>query len=132
DKDVADAVKDAEEAKVDESAQEDETKPAKLQEVVDVVTSTKLSQKDLEEELTTSTVIFTETKSKYKGKRILVEEPKPINKKQQIEQDKQYARELHAELNKDINWDEAIDHVKLKAKEDPDVKRYQAMKRKPQ
>nr|GFB59080.1 hypothetical protein [Tanacetum cinerariifolium] len=116
-------------------------------EVVDVVTSTKLSQKllllpvqlllllklkDLEEELTTSTVIFTETKSKYKGKRILVEEPKPINKKQQIEQDKQYARELHAELNKDINWDEAIDHVKLKAKEDPDVKRYQAMKRKPQ
>nr|GFD00020.1 hypothetical protein [Tanacetum cinerariifolium] len=43
-----------------------------------------------------------------------------------------YARELHAELNKDIDWDEAIDHVKLKAKEDPAVKKYQAMKRKPQ
>nr|GFC80470.1 hypothetical protein [Tanacetum cinerariifolium] len=28
--------------------------------------------------------------------------------------------------------DKAIDHVKLKAKEDPAVKRYQAMKRKPQ
>nr|GEU80355.1 hypothetical protein [Tanacetum cinerariifolium] len=59
-------------------------------------------------------------------------EPKPLKKKQQIEHDEQYARELHAELNKDIEWDEAIDDVKLKAKEDPAVKRYQAMKRKPQ
>nr|GFB10051.1 hypothetical protein [Tanacetum cinerariifolium] len=60
------------------------------------------------------------------------EEPKPLKKKQQIEHDEQYARELHVELNKDINWDEAIDHVKLKAKEDPTVKRYQVLKRKPQ
>nr|GEV69778.1 hypothetical protein [Tanacetum cinerariifolium] len=59
-------------------------------------------------------------------------EPKPLKKKQQIEQDEQYARELHAELNKDIDWDEVIDHVKIKAKEDPAVKKYQAMKRKPQ
>nr|GFD31331.1 hypothetical protein [Tanacetum cinerariifolium] len=43
----------------------------------------------------------------------------------------QYARKLHAELNKDIDWDEAIDHVKRKAKEDPAVKRYQVLKRKP-
>nr|GEU62790.1 hypothetical protein [Tanacetum cinerariifolium] len=88
--------------------------------------------RDPEEESTTSTIIPAETKSKDKGKGILVEEPKPLKKKQQIEQDEQYARELHAELNKDIDWDEAIDHVKLKAKEDPAIKRYQAMKRKPQ
>nr|GFC35006.1 hypothetical protein [Tanacetum cinerariifolium] len=74
---------------------------------------------DPEEESTTSIIIPTKTKSKYKGKGILVEEPKPLKKKQQIEQAEQYARELHAELNKDIDWDEAIDHVKLKAKEDP-------------
>nr|GEX44111.1 hypothetical protein [Tanacetum cinerariifolium] len=49
-----------------------------------------------------------------------------------IEIDKEYARKLHAELNKDIDWDVAIDYVKLKAKEDLAVKRYQAMKRKPQ
>nr|GEV99560.1 hypothetical protein [Tanacetum cinerariifolium] len=48
-----------------------------------------------------------------------------------IEMDEEYARKLHAELNKDIDWDVAIYHVKLKAKEDPAVKRYQAMKRKP-
>nr|GEU91050.1 hypothetical protein [Tanacetum cinerariifolium] len=88
--------------------------------------------KDPKEESTTSLIIPAETKSKDKGKGILVEEPKPLKKKQQVEMDKEYARKLHAELNKDIDWDVAIDHVKLKAKEDPAVQRYQAMKRKPQ
>nr|GEW57974.1 hypothetical protein [Tanacetum cinerariifolium] len=147
DKEVAD--KDFEEAK------EDETEPAKVQEVVDVVTTTKLITKvataasktvtaassiittaeaqvpaattatltaapvrvaaapsrrrkgviirDHEEESTTSTIIPAETKFKDKSKGILVDEPKPLKKKQQIKQDKQYARELHAELNKDID-----------------------------
>nr|GEV37286.1 hypothetical protein [Tanacetum cinerariifolium] len=67
-----------------------------------------------------------------KGKGILVEEPKPLKKQQQIEQDEKYARELEAELNKNIDWDEVIDHVKMKAKEDHAVKKYQALKRKPQ
>nr|GEV77935.1 retrovirus-related Pol polyprotein from transposon TNT 1-94 [Tanacetum cinerariifolium] len=88
--------------------------------------------RDPESESTTSTIIPAKTKSKDKGKGILVKEPKPLKKKQHIEQNEQYARELHAELNKDIDWDEAIDHVKRKAKEDPAVKKYQAMKRKPQ
>nr|GFB62837.1 hypothetical protein [Tanacetum cinerariifolium] len=75
--------------------------------------------RDPEEELTTSSIISTETKSKDKGKGIMVEEPKPLKKKQQIEMDEEYARKLHVEINKDIDWDLAIDHVKLKAKEDP-------------
>nr|GEW27464.1 hypothetical protein [Tanacetum cinerariifolium] len=168
DREVADAIKDIEEAK------EDETKPAKVQKVVDVVTTAKLITKvvtaasetitaastiitsaeaqvlavtltaapvrvtvapsrrrkcvvitDPNEESTTSTIIPAETKSKDKDKGILVEEPKPLKKKQQIKQDEQYARELQAELNKNIDWDEAIDHMKQKAKEDPAVKRYQ-------
>nr|GEW43434.1 putative ribonuclease H-like domain-containing protein [Tanacetum cinerariifolium] len=135
-----------------EEAKDDETEPAKVQEVVDVVTTTKLITevvtaaiivdpsrrrkgvviRDPEEESTTSTIIPAETKSKDKGKGILVEGPKPLKKKQQVKTDEQYARELHAELNKDIVWDEAIDHVKRKAKEDPDVKRYQVLKIRPQ
>nr|GEX74484.1 putative ribonuclease H-like domain-containing protein [Tanacetum cinerariifolium] len=79
---------------------------------------------------TTSTIIHTEAKSKDKGKGILVEEPKPLKKQAQIEQDEQYARELETELNRNIDWDEVIDHVKKKAKEDHAVKRYQALKRK--
>nr|GFB67810.1 hypothetical protein [Tanacetum cinerariifolium] len=59
--------------------------------------------KDHEEESTTSKIIPAETKSKDKGKGIL-----------------------------DIDWDEAIDHMKWKAKEDPAVKKYKAIKRKPQ
>nr|GEW56370.1 hypothetical protein [Tanacetum cinerariifolium] len=78
--------------------------------------------KDPEEESTICTII-PETKSKDKVKGILVEEPKPLKKKQQIEMDEEYARKLHAELNKDIDWDVAIDHVKLKAKEDLAIKR---------
>nr|GEX91175.1 retrovirus-related Pol polyprotein from transposon TNT 1-94 [Tanacetum cinerariifolium] len=107
------------------SMQEDETMPAEVQEMIDVVTTAKLiteersSIRDPEEDSATSTIIPAKTKSKDKGKGILVEEPKPLKKKQEIEPDKQYARKLHAKLNKDIDWDEAIDYVKLKAKEDP-------------
>nr|GEV73344.1 hypothetical protein [Tanacetum cinerariifolium] len=46
---------------------------------------------------------------------------------QQVEMDEEYARKLHEELNKDIDWDVAIEHVKQKAKEDPFVQRYQGM-----
>nr|GEV76192.1 hypothetical protein [Tanacetum cinerariifolium] len=67
-----------------------------------------------------------------KGKGVLVEEPKPLKKQAQIEQDKAYARELEAELNKNSDWDEVNDHVHRKQKEDNAVKRYQALKMKPQ
>nr|GEW29976.1 hypothetical protein [Tanacetum cinerariifolium] len=81
--------------------------------------------RDLQKESTTSTIIPAETKSKDKGKGILVEEPKPLKKQAQIKQDEKYARKLEAELNRNIDWYEAIDHMKNKAKEDPAVKRYQ-------
>nr|GEW13960.1 hypothetical protein [Tanacetum cinerariifolium] len=72
--------------------------------------------RDPKEESTTSEIIPTKTKSKDKGKGILVKEPKPLKKKQQIEMDEEYARKLHAELNKDIDWDVAIDHVEEESK----------------
>nr|GEU34572.1 retrovirus-related Pol polyprotein from transposon TNT 1-94 [Tanacetum cinerariifolium] len=64
--------------------------------------------RDPEEESSAKTP--TETKSKDKGKGIMVEEPKPIKKKQQVELDEAYARKLHEELNQDIDWEVAIDH----------------------
>nr|GEU99631.1 hypothetical protein [Tanacetum cinerariifolium] len=87
--------------------------------------------RDPEESATPSSIIHSEAKSKDKGKGILVEEPKPLKKQAQIEQDEAYARELEAKLNKNIDWDEVIDHVQRKQKEDNVVKRYQALKRKP-
>nr|GEV18657.1 uncharacterized mitochondrial protein AtMg00810-like [Tanacetum cinerariifolium] len=86
--------------------------------------------RDQEEE--SSTIIPADTKSKDKGKGIMVEEPKPLKKKQHVEMDKEYARKLHEELNKDIDWNVAIDHVKQKAKEDLAMQRYQVIKKRPQ
>nr|GEY00121.1 hypothetical protein [Tanacetum cinerariifolium] len=73
-----------------------------------------------------------EEESKDKGKGIMLEEPKPLKKKQQVEIDEEYERKLHKELNKDIDWDVAIKHVKQKAKEDPAMQRYRVMKKRPQ
>nr|GFB74312.1 hypothetical protein [Tanacetum cinerariifolium] len=86
--------------------------------------------RDPEEELSAKTP--TETKSKDKGKGIMVEESKPMKKKQQAELDEAYERKLHEELNQDIDWEVAMDHVKQKAKENPYVQRYQTMKKRPQ
>nr|GEU48068.1 reverse transcriptase domain-containing protein [Tanacetum cinerariifolium] len=60
--------------------------------------------RDLKESATPSTIMHSEAKSKYNGKGILVEEPKLLKKQAQFKQDEAYAREL---------------------------KRYQALKRKP-
>nr|GFB44084.1 hypothetical protein [Tanacetum cinerariifolium] len=80
-------------------------------------TETKSKDKGKEEESSAKTP--TKTKSKDKGKGIMVEEPKPMKKKQQVELDKAYARKLQEGLNKDIDWEVAMDHVKQKAKENP-------------
>nr|GEW74396.1 DEAD-box ATP-dependent RNA helicase 37-like [Tanacetum cinerariifolium] len=65
---------------------------------------------------------------KAKGKGILVKEPKPLKKQAQIEQDEALARELEAELNKTINWDDVIDQVQRKEKEDNAVMRQKKQK----
>nr|GEV22684.1 putative ribonuclease H-like domain-containing protein [Tanacetum cinerariifolium] len=88
--------------------------------------------RDPKETATQSTIIHSEAKSKDKGKGILVEDHKPLKKHAHIKQDEAYARELEAMLNKNIDWDEVIDHVHKKAKEDNAVKRYQTLKKKPQ
>nr|GEZ26583.1 hypothetical protein [Tanacetum cinerariifolium] len=139
------------------SMQDDEAEPAEFKEVIEVVTTAKLMTevitavattitaalsaarrrngvviRDPEETATPSVIVHSEPKPKDKRKGILVEEPKPLNKQAQIEQDEAYARELEAELNANINWNEVIKQVKRKEKQDNAVLRYQALKKKPQ
>nr|GEU47987.1 hypothetical protein [Tanacetum cinerariifolium] len=143
------------------SMQDDEAEPIKLKEVIEVVTTAKLMTKvvtvaattitaavmpkvstarrikgvvirDPEETATPSVIVHSKPKSKDKGKGILVEEPKPLKKQAHIEHDEVYARELEAEINANINWNEVIEQVKRKQKQDNTVMRYQALKRKPQ
>nr|GEW71908.1 hypothetical protein [Tanacetum cinerariifolium] len=92
--------------------------------------------RDPEEELSSDTLAET-PKVKDKGKGILIEAPKPIKKKDQIEMDAEYARKLHEEINKEheetyknIDWNAALDHVQSKVPQY--IKRYHGMKKKPQ
>nr|GEV75071.1 hypothetical protein [Tanacetum cinerariifolium] len=73
--------------------------------------------KDIEKELSSKTPAET-LKLKDKCKGILIETPKPMKKKDQIELDAEYARKLHEEINKDheeinkdIDWDAAMVHA---------------------
>nr|GEV91113.1 retrovirus-related Pol polyprotein from transposon TNT 1-94 [Tanacetum cinerariifolium] len=116
-----------------------------VQEVVEVVTTAKLITEVVAvvsesvsaasatiADVPAATITAAPVRSKDKGKGIMVKEPKPMKKKQQVEMDEEYARKLHEELNQDIVWDVAIDHVKQKAKKDPYVQRYEVMKKRPQ
>nr|GEU75487.1 hypothetical protein [Tanacetum cinerariifolium]GEV68984.1 hypothetical protein [Tanacetum cinerariifolium] len=69
--------------------------------------------RDPEESTTTSIIIYSKAKSKDKDKGILVEEPKPLKKQAQIEQDEIYARKLEAELNRTIDWNENVAGFKM-------------------
>nr|GEZ20793.1 hypothetical protein [Tanacetum cinerariifolium] len=140
--DVIDIAKDVTvDAEIEESADDDEFEPAELQEVVEVVTTTKL----MTEVVTTASATITATDTSIPAAtitsaaltlttapRIMVHEPKPIKKKTQIEHDEAYVRELKAKLNKTIHWDDVIDQVQRKENEDNAMMRYQALKRKPQ
>nr|GEV44269.1 hypothetical protein [Tanacetum cinerariifolium] len=83
--------------------------------------------RDPEETATPSIIIHTEPKSKDKGKEIMVQDPKPLKKKTQIEQDEAYARDLKAELNKIINWDDVMEQVQRKEKEDNAIDYFKGM-----
>nr|GEX74244.1 hypothetical protein [Tanacetum cinerariifolium] len=55
------------------------------------------------EEIAASVIVHIEVQPKDKGKGILIEEPKPLKRQAQIEQDEAFARQLEAKLNANIN-----------------------------
>nr|GEZ57880.1 hypothetical protein [Tanacetum cinerariifolium] len=92
--------------------------------------------RDPEEELHIDTPVETSI-VKDKGKGILIEDLKPMKKKDQVEMDAEYTKKLQEELNKEheeayknIDWNAAFDHVQ--AKETQYIKRYNRFKKKPQ
>nr|GFC92101.1 hypothetical protein [Tanacetum cinerariifolium] len=110
------------------SMQEDETEPAKVQEVVDVVTTAKPITEvvtAISETVTVASTIITTTEAQVPTATLTTAPAR-------IEQDEAYARELEAELNRNINWDDVIKHVKKKGRQYNVMLRYQALKRKPQ
>nr|GEV60290.1 hypothetical protein [Tanacetum cinerariifolium] len=67
---------------------------------------------DPKETTTASVIMHSEVKSKDKGKGILIEEPKPLKRQAQIKQDEAFARQLEAELNVNINWDDVMEQAR--------------------
>nr|GEU74462.1 hypothetical protein [Tanacetum cinerariifolium] len=64
------------------------------------------------EETTSTIVMHSKVQSKEKVKGILIEEPKPLKGKAQIEQDEAFARHMESELNANINWNVIMEQVK--------------------
>nr|GEV11501.1 hypothetical protein [Tanacetum cinerariifolium] len=94
----------------------DDAEPAEVEEVLKVVTAAKL----MTNVVTTAAPITTiaQVKSKDKGKGILIEEPKPLKRQAQIDMDEAFARQLEAKLNANINWNDVIEQVKRREKQD--------------
>nr|GEW89571.1 reverse transcriptase domain-containing protein [Tanacetum cinerariifolium] len=106
----------------------DEVEPVELQEVVKVVKTAKF----ITEVVTATSATITAAAPQLTTAVAPTLTTAPSAAKRRKGVDEAYTRELEAELNKNINWDEVIDHVQRKEKEDNAVKRYQALKRKPQ
>nr|GEX02617.1 hypothetical protein [Tanacetum cinerariifolium] len=114
------------------SIQDDEVEPAELQEVVEVVTTTKLITEVVTAASATITVVApqlitvaaptltTAPSATRRRNRVVIRDPKESATPSII---------VHSKAK---SKDKVIDHVQRKQKEDNAVKRYQALKRKPQ
>nr|GEU95499.1 hypothetical protein [Tanacetum cinerariifolium] len=139
-KDVADN------AKTDQDAEEEESEPVELQEVVDIVTTAKIitdvvitasitiNVADVPTPATTTVAAPKLTSAlSRRTKRVMIRDPEEsTTTTSTIIHSEAKSKDNEAELNRTIDWDKVIDHVNKKAKEDKSVKRYQAMKKKPQ
>nr|GEU92491.1 uncharacterized mitochondrial protein AtMg00810-like [Tanacetum cinerariifolium] len=63
--------------------------------------------------------------------KLMTENPNLSKRQAQIEQDEAFARQLKAELNANISWDDVMDQVKRREKQDNTIIIYQALKIKP-
>nr|GEV08530.1 putative ribonuclease H-like domain-containing protein [Tanacetum cinerariifolium] len=106
-----------------------EAEPAKVEEVIKVVTAVKLMTKVVTTATTTITAAPVPKASAPRRKRgVIIQDPKEAAT---TSHDEAFARELEAELNANISWNDVADQVKRKERRDNTVMRYQALKRKP-
>nr|GEW44541.1 putative ribonuclease H-like domain-containing protein [Tanacetum cinerariifolium] len=123
---------------------EEESKPIELQEVVDVVTTAKIITEVVTAASATITATNVEilavttvaaptltTAPSRRTKEVVIRDPEDSTTTSTIIYSEAKSKDKEAELNRTIDWDELIDHVNKKVKEDNVVKRYQAIRRKP-
>nr|GEV35544.1 ribonuclease H-like domain-containing protein [Tanacetum cinerariifolium] len=114
-----------------EVAKDADAEPTKLKKVIEVVTTTKLMTKVVTAAATTIIVApMPKASAARRRKGVVIRGLEETATPSVI--DEAYARELEVELNANINWNEVIEQVKRKEKQDNTVMIYQALKRKPQ
>nr|GEV21950.1 copia protein [Tanacetum cinerariifolium] len=118
-------------AEVAKDADDDKAELTELKKVIEVVTTTKLMTKVVTAAATTIIVApMPKASAARRRKGVVIRDLEETATPSVI--DEAYARELEAELNANINWNEVIEQVKRKEKQDNTVMIYQALKRKPQ
>nr|GEY34584.1 hypothetical protein [Tanacetum cinerariifolium] len=118
-----DAEKDAEET--------DDAEPTEVEEVLEVVTAAKL----MTEVVTTATTPITaapvpKVSAPRRRKGVIIQDLEEAATASLSMQSKVKSKDKEAELNANINWNEVIEQVKRKERQDHKVMRYQALKRK--
>nr|GEU92176.1 hypothetical protein [Tanacetum cinerariifolium] len=122
-----------------EIEENDEVEPAELQEVVEVVTTTKLIMKVVTAASATITVVALQLTTTAAP--TLTSAPSATRRRNGVvirdpEENATPSTIIYSEAKSKDKWkgilDEVIDHVQRKEKEDNAMKRYQALKRKPQ
>nr|GEW16286.1 hypothetical protein [Tanacetum cinerariifolium] len=111
-----------------------EAEPAEVEEVFEVVTAAKFMTKVVTTATTPITAAHVPKASALRRRRgVIIQDPKEAATTSLSVQseDEAFDRELEAELNANINWNEVIEQVKRKERQDNTVMRYQALKRKP-
>nr|GEU52306.1 hypothetical protein [Tanacetum cinerariifolium] len=111
-----------------------EAEPAKVEEVIEVVNAAKLMTKVVTIAATPITAALVLKASAQRRRRgVIIQDPEEAATASEIMQskDEAFARELEAKLNANISWNDVVDQVKRKVRQDNTVMRYQALKRKP-
>nr|GEW83637.1 retrovirus-related Pol polyprotein from transposon TNT 1-94 [Tanacetum cinerariifolium] len=111
----------------------DEAEPAKVEEVIEVVTIAKLMTEVVITAATTITAAqVPKASAPRRRKGVVIQDPEETATSLVIvnTEDEAFARQLKAELNVNTNWDDVMEQVKRKEKQDNIVMRYQALKRK--
>nr|GEW30403.1 ribonuclease H-like domain-containing protein [Tanacetum cinerariifolium] len=111
-------------------AKEDMNADVQGRKVVELVTAAKLMTNVVTTAVTAAQV---PKASAQRGRRgVVIQDPKETATASVIvhTEDEAFARQLKAELNVNINWDDVMKQVKKKEKQDNTVMRYQALKRK--
>nr|GEU52411.1 hypothetical protein [Tanacetum cinerariifolium] len=112
----------------------DEEEPTKVEEVLEVVTAAKL----IIEVVTTTAPTTADQVSMVSALRkrmdVVIQDPEEkaasVIVHSEIDMDEAFARQLEAELNANINWNDVMEQVKRSERRDNTVMRYQALKRK--